>query len=576
MQSSDRLTNLLEVYRPFFFENLSGIAAIASNKLLLCDRGKGLLTEVDIESNTEAFSKKYNINDYAQINSISYYNDFLYSIYKNQIYVAKYHFQKDSLEPDLLTQFSFEEELTGIAVSHEKIYLVTKSKNIFSYNQETKEVEMLGCSLGVSSLDDLCYFQGNLLIVDSQEQTIHVFDLEKREIIYEILTPFENPTAIAAVYKEKLGKDVLYVAYSRASFEVYDTGDSDFELEIDTAVRDNFIYPLVYRCDRDKKAVLSNGFLVEMSYVKKLHALPEVAQEYRQFKNLDWKISLPIDTDRQKLLSIKPIGSFSTKIEEVIEDNRKIMVFSIPELNIPTDRKVFGWKALIEMSGIRYFCQEKEVREISEEELHRYSKYLQNEPKLDMDKSSVIQAARKAIKNLPDDQKNNILAKTKAIRKYICENITYEINAYNEGSEEVLTRGKGSCGEYLNVFLALMRLNKIPARRCGNYKVPGYKMQPGARSQFLSPDFERVWLQFYVPDLGWVPLESTADDKTSSFQDWAKRYFMALAWYHCECRIEGYFEDIFEQGSEQSFFLSTDELSIKDIKFKVIGELDLK
>jgi hypothetical protein len=101
-------------------------------------------------------------------------------------------------------------------------------------------------------------------------------------------------------------------------------------------------------------------------------------------------------------------------------------------------------------------------------------------------------------------------------------------------------------------------------------------MQAGARSLFLSPDFNHVWLQFYVPDLGWVPLESSADDEASSFREWAKRYFMALAWYHAECRIGSYFEDVFEAGKEQPFFLSPDDISIKDIKFKVIGELDLK
>jgi hypothetical protein len=567
----------IKTYRPFFFESLSGITCVGVNKILLCDRSRGMLTEVDLITETETFKKRYDVNDYAEVNSICYYEGELYSVYQNCIYIAEYNGQEDVLNPELWICLPDRGDLTGIAVTAEKVYLVTKNQSILCCDRQTKEVNQIGEVPGIGTVDDLCYFQGNLLIVDSKEQTVYVFELENRKFLYEILTPFENPTGIAVVYHEKAGRDVLYVSYSRPSFEVYDTGDSEFKLKIDTPVPDNFIYPLVYRCDRDKKAVLSNGFLLEMYYVRKLHALPEVAKKYKKVKNIEWKISLPIDSDRQKLLSFEPIGDFSMRVEEIAEeDNRKMAVFSIPKLKLKKERRVFGWKALIEVHGIKYFLQEEEVRPISEEELQRYAKYLENEPNLDMDRPFVIEAAKEAVKHLKEEQKNNILAKAKAIRDYIYEKITYVMDAYNEGTEDVLKSGRGSCGEYLNVFLSLLRLNNIPARRCGNYKVPAYKMQAGARSLFLSPDFNHVWLQFYVPDLGWVPLESSADDEASSFREWAKRYFMALAWYHAECRIGSYFEDVFEAGKEQPFFLSPDDISIKDIKFKVIGELDLK
>ncbi|NJP17807.1 MAG: hypothetical protein HC763_01385 [Hydrococcus sp. CRU_1_1] len=219
----------------------------------------------------------------------------------------------------------------GIAINENRIiYLITEDNHIFSYNINTQEVESIGTSPGISSVDDLCYWQDNLLIIDAKEQTVYVFNLEKCEIIDAILTPFENPTGITVVYNEKVGKDILYVAYSRPSFEVYDTGNSEFKLKIDTAIRDNFIYPLIYQSDREKKAVLSNGFLIEMSYIRKLHALPEIAQEYRKVINLDWKISIPMDSDRQKLLSLQPIGNLPMKIEEITEEeNRKVAVFQL-------------------------------------------------------------------------------------------------------------------------------------------------------------------------------------------------------------------------------------------------------
>jgi hypothetical protein len=566
--------NWIEAYRPFFFEEISGITNLEANQVLLCDKSRGMLTEVNLISQTETFRKRYDTNDYAEVSSISYYDGKIYSVYRNKIYVANYRSDSETLKTKLLTEIPKCSDLTGIAVTQEKIYLVTEKQTILAYNRKTEEIETIGKAKGIG-LDDLCYFQDNLLILDCKEQTLYVFDLETREFLYEILTPFENPTAIAAVYHEKAQREVLYVAYSRPTFEVYDTGDSEFKLKLDSPISANFIYPLVFQHNQAKKAILSNGFLVEMYYVEKLHALPEIVDKHKVIKNLDWKISLPMDTDRQKLISIEPIGDFQMKIEEIEkEENRKVAVFSIPEVNLETERRVFGWKAVIQVSGIKYYLKEEDVREISDEELKKYAKYLKNEDQLDMNRHYVQDAAKEAIAHLSKKEQKNILKKAQSIRNYIYDKLTYVMDQYHDGTEDVLRNREGSCGEYLNVFLSLFRLNDIPTRKCGNYKVPAYKMQAGSRSVFLSPDFNHVWLQFYIPDLGWVPLESSADDEASTSREWAKRYFMALAWYHLECRMGSYFEEVFYGGTNKPFFLTSGDLAKSDIKFKVIDALD--
>lgn len=558
----------MQAYRPFFFEEISGIAGLGKNKVLACDGERGLLTEVDLLAQTETFPKKYSVDDYAGVKSIDYCQGYIYSVYENKIYLADYKGESHRLKNKLLVEIPDCSNLTGIAVTEENIYLVTEKQSLLSYNRASGEIETLGKSYGIG-IDDLCYFAGDLFIVDSKEQTIYVFDLKTKEFIHEILTPFENPTSISSVYSERAGKEVLYVSYSRPSFEIYDTGDSEFKLKLEAPITDNFIYPLVYQWDASKKAVLSNEFLVEMYYVEKLHPLPEIADKYPVVKDLEWKISVPLNTDRQQLISLEPIGGFEMKIEEIAEEeNRQIAVFSIPEIHLNTERRILGWKATMKLSGIRYWLPEDEVREISQEELKKYAKYLQDEDKLDMNSSYVKKAAKEAVRHLSD--RENILKKAKAIRDYIYNKLTYVMDSRHEGTEDVLRQGEGSCGEYLNVFLSLFRLNDIPVRKCGNYKVPAYKMQAGSHSVFLSPDFNHVWLQFYVPELGWVPLESSADDESSAFREWAKRYFMSLAWYHVECRLGSYFEDVFDAKTGEPFFLASGELGKNDIKFKVI------
>jgi transglutaminase-like putative cysteine protease len=564
----------MRAYRPFFFEEISGIAGLGPNKVLLCDRQRGMLAEVDLLAQTETFKKKYDVNDYAGVNSLAYDQGCLYSVYENKIYRADYEGEGHRLKNQQLVAIPNCSNLTGIAVTEATIYLVTERQSLLSYNRATGAIKTLAKSLGIG-LDDLCYFDSNLLIVDAKEQTIYVFDLATEEFSDEILTPFENPTSLSGVYDERAQKEVLYVCYSRPSFEVYDTGDSEFKLQLDAPIADNFIYPLVYQRDVSKKAVRSNGFLVEMYYVEKLHALPEIADEYRVIKDLDWKISIPLNTDRQQLVSLEAMGDFEMRIEAVAEEeNRPVAVFSMPEIDLKTERRVFGWKATLRLSGIRYCLPEDEVRAISQQELKQYAQYLQDEPGLDLNSAYVQKAAQEAVRHLSDRDRQNVLKKAKAIRDYIYAQLTYVMDRYHDGTEAVLRQAEGSCGEYLNVFLSLFRLNDIPVRKCGNYKVPAYKMQAGSRSVFLSPDFNHVWLQFYVPDLGWVPLESSADDESSAFREWAKRYFMSLAWYHVECRLGSYFEEVFDSKTGKRFFLAPGDLGKNDIKFRVICDLE--
>lgn len=572
-QTGDR-TNWIKAYRPFFFKNLSAITSLGDNHLLLCDRDRGMLTEVNLARETEFFEKQYNVNDYAGCESICYYNGYLYSVYGNRIYLAEYHIQTQHLRPRVLTSIPDCDRLKGIAVTAEKIYLVT-DKNILIGDKHNLEFEAIGELSNVGRISDLCYFQDNLLIVDEQRQVVIIFSLEKGKAIAEILTPFESPTGLTAVYHEQAKKEVLYLSYSKPSFEVYKPDNDGVQLDLDTSVWDNFIYPLIYHYDRDKKAVISNGYLIEMYYVRKLHALLDVADNYQAVENLEWKIALPKNSDRQQVIAVEPIGSFPMKIIEKNADSKsKVAVFSIPKIELETERRVFGWKATIQTYNLKYFVGEEEIGALGEEELINFSQYLKKQPKLNLKKPYAIKAAKKALKSLNNNRRDNILAKAEAISNYIYEKLTYVKTTTNEGTEEVLRSGRASYEDYLNVFLTLFKLNKIPIRKCGNYQIPAYQIQPGVKFSFLASDFERIWLEFYVPDLGWVPLDFSVGDRTSIEQKLVPPSLMALSWDRIEFDLESEIENVFETGVEEPFFLSCDRLSIKEIKFKILGDLD--
>ena len=79
----------------------------------------------------------------------------------------------------------------------------------------------------------------------------------------------------------------------------------------------------------------------------------------------------------------------------------------------------------------------------------------------------MIQAAKEAA-----GTETNVLRKMLKIRNYVYDRLSYGIQPRIDTPDVALTRGVGSCGEYVGVLLALSRLNGIACRTIGRYKCP--------------------------------------------------------------------------------------------------------
>ena len=91
-------------------------------------------------------------------------------------------------------------------------------------------------------------------------------------------------------------------------------------------------------------------------------------------------------------------------------------------------------------------------------------------------------------------------------------NITYGLSYTTPTSEEVMVSKKGQCRDYTNVYLALNRTARMPARRVRGWVVSAW--QPPAGWEFTigtTPEGKTIashaWAQVYLPDEGWVPVE---------------------------------------------------------------------
>jgi transglutaminase-like putative cysteine protease len=80
-------------------------------------------------------------------------------------------------------------------------------------------------------------------------------------------------------------------------------------------------------------------------------------------------------------------------------------------------------------------------------------------------------------------------------------------------------------------------------------------------------------MEFYLPGLGWLPMESNPDDIQEG-GPYPTRFFMGLAWYHAEMAKGVPFEKLYSQGNpvskEQA---SLGELAINHVRFMILEEL---
>jgi transglutaminase-like putative cysteine protease len=167
-------------------------------------------------------------------------------------------------------------------------------------------------------------------------------------------------------------------------------------------------------------------------------------------------------------------------------------------------------------------------------------------------------------------RETNLLRKVYSIRNYVYDQLSYGIKPNIDTPDIALRRGVGSCGEYVGLLLALCRLNGIACRTVGRYKCPPHPLE---RNLPLEPDYNHVWMEFYLPSIGWVPMESNPDDIFEG-GPYPNRFFMGLAWYHTEIAKDIPFERMLSEGQP---VLKTQvpigDLAINHVQFVILEEL---
>jgi transglutaminase-like putative cysteine protease len=542
---------MAKTIRPTAACSIHGIA-FREDKLLAIDTRNGYVLEIDPLTNQTKILNSQHWQDYIGVTGLAVAGDTLWFSAEDGIYYCS--FGEGDFTPQLFARLSY--PANGVAVWESTIYVTCqKTGDILVFSRETgkKITHFYAPGIGIENIT----IRGEeLWVSDSTEQTVYCLDRATGKIIFSVLTPFESPTGLTFYRDRTTGKETLYVAYTYSEPYIRDNPNSEPNYELQYRDR-TFIHPLYFQYYPEKQFALSNGYLVEMSYVEELSPLDPV-----ELENLEWRIALPAETARQKVRKVEPVGLPFT---EELHNGQRVAVFKFDRLT-NGDRHIFGWKAQLEVWSIKYRLTPKACEDLPELESDYRDRYLVDNDDLAMDTDIICRAANEAV-----GRETNLLRKMYSIRNYVYDRLSYGIKPHIDTPDIALRRGVGSCGEYLGVLLALSRLNGIASRTVGRYKCPPHPLQ---RHLPLEPDYNHVWMEFYIPSVGWLPMESNPDDIIEG-GPYPTRFFMALAWYHAEMAKDIPFETLTSKGvlvpKEQ---VSIGELAINHVQFTILEELE--
>jgi hypothetical protein len=537
-QPVDRLNRTI---RPIGVYALHGLAA-DGDRLLSLDSVRGYLLQVDGMTDNTVVLNPHHTEQFIDAQGLAIWGDQIWYAREHRIYWCTF---KDFTPRQFVT---LPYPVNGVAVWQSTVYVTCQKAGYILVYDATTGKRITQFSMPGVGEENITVRDEELWVCDRTEQTVYCLDRATGEVNYTILTPFDSPAAIAFYGREN---PLLCVAY--AGEEPYIRDDPNHPTDpYQLTFRDRtFIQPLHF--SRHEYYTLSNGYRMEMSYVEELSPLEAVAID-----NLEWRIALPAETLRQKIISVEPIGMPFT---EELQDGQRVAVFRFDTL-APHQSAIFGWKALLEVRSIKYHITSEQTEKLPALTPEFQARYLVDDDELAMDTPTIRRAAQEAI-----GTETNLLRQILKIRNYVYDRMSYGIKPHIDTPDVALERGIGSCGEYVGILLALARLNGIACRTVGRYKCPPL----GDRQNIpLQPDFNHVWIEFYVPGIGWLPMESNVDDVIEN-GPYPTRFFMGLPWYHAEMSKGVSFEKITAPNLPED--ISIGDLALNHIRFTILSEL---
>ena len=176
----------------------------------------------------------------------------------------------------------------------------------------------------------------------------------------------------------------------------------------------------------------------------------------------------------------------------------------------PAENLSLSQKYIVELNEIK-FTNESEigVYDTSDEIFELYCNYTEDYYERD---DSLLIALSNSIVNPTD----NPIEKARKIFNWVSDNIDYTGDLTDEkGALWAYNNLKGDCSEFSSLMITLLRIQNIPARKVTGFVVsnnPSLRPKPGDTWSFdASEVLGHAWMEYYVPDIGWIACDPTWD-----------------------------------------------------------------
>ena len=139
---------------------------------------------------------------------------------------------------------------------------------------------------------------------------------------------------------------------------------------------------------------------------------------------------------------------------------------------------------------------------------------------------------------------DNPVVKAQKISDWVVNHIDYDdgLPAQEMGAKWAYDNQLGDCSEYSSLMVTLLRCQGIPARKVSGFVIsnnPSTKPYIGQEWNFyagtggVSNILGHAWVEYYVPDIGWIACDPTWDGQINYFNhiDYLRFNFNIGAWF---------------------------------------------
>ncbi|MBY8988188.1 MAG: transglutaminase domain-containing protein [Candidatus Lokiarchaeota archaeon] len=139
---------------------------------------------------------------------------------------------------------------------------------------------------------------------------------------------------------------------------------------------------------------------------------------------------------------------------------------------------------------------------------------------------------------------DNPVVKAQKICDWVVNHLAYDdsLPAQEMGAKWAYDNQLGDCSEYSSLMVTLLRCQGIPARKVAGFVIsndPSTKPYIGQEWDFYagtagaSNILGHAWVEYYVPDIGWIACDPTWDEQVNYFNhiDYLRFNFNIGAWF---------------------------------------------